>query len=99
MKYTLEQGDLENGFYLNRSLEGTMMICHGRSMGAEVLYAVRIKGRDFEGCSFNDDAAKRKLRDNIVNEYQYLEKKTERLTPEEELLRRELSDLLRQNNE
>ena len=58
-----------------------------------------IREQSYKYCPNCKTELKRKLRDNIVNEYQYLEKKTERLTPEEELLRRELSDLLRQNNE
>lgn len=102
-KYTLNQGDLGNGFSLNKNLEGTMGLIPS-SMGRIALYRVRISGHDFESgeCSPNlglDPV--NELKNKIVNKYLSLERirKTEQLSSEEESLRRELSDLLTRNNE
>jgi hypothetical protein len=93
-----EQGeDFGNGFHLNRDLRGIRIVQLAGSMGCSIYYSVQIGKYDFESSSYNPDDARKGLTNQIVNTYLRLEeaKTTKKmLYPEEEELRRELSDLL-----
>lgn len=100
-QFTLEPGDLGNGFRLNRPLIGTKHIIPGSSMGSEVLYRIRVAGYDFEGMGLSDDKARANLRNHLVGVYNNLERSREvgRLSREDETCREELSDLLTANSQ
>ena len=99
-KYFLKQGDLGNGFYLNRDLEINFELGGGR-LYPVFSYHVKIRDIDFKGNSFNDSDARKLLVEDIVKMYLNLEevRKREPLASWAESLRKELSDLLTPKNE
>jgi len=94
-KFRIEQGDLGNGFQLMRDLEGVYSVIPGGSMGASTHYRLRIAECDFEASGYDDNKCLKSLKDQLVSAYQYFENAQQKLFPEHEELRRELSDLLK----